>query len=67
MTTRNPSRPEDFRDAPTAVHPSRLEQPWSAWHSIPSFVRFAVWVWAWGVVLGLGAGILVALVILANR
>ena len=67
MTTRNPSRPEDFRDAAPAVHPSRIEQPWSAWHSIPSFVRFAGWVWAWGVVLTLGAGVLVGLGYVVNR
>lgn len=67
MSVRNPSRPEDFRDAAPAVHPSRLEQPWSAWTSIPSFVRFAVWVWAWGTVLGFAAGILVVLVVLAHR
>lgn len=31
----------------------------TAWRSVPGFVRFAVWLWAIGVVLGLILGILV--------
>lgn len=31
----------------------------TAWKSVPGFVRFAVWLWAIGVVLGLILGILV--------
>lgn len=30
----------------------------TAWKSVPGFVRFAVWIWAIGVVIGLVVGVL---------
>ena len=41
------------------------QQP-TAWQSIPTFVRFAVWLWAIGTVLALVAGVIGALSVVST-
>jgi hypothetical protein len=36
------------------------------WQSVPAFVRLAVWVWAWSVIVGVVVGVIVALYIIAH-
>lgn len=42
----------------------RLHGPVPAWKSIPAFVRFAVWVWAITVIVGLIVGVISLLLFL---
>lgn len=46
--------------------PAELYQdfaPTTGWYSVPTFVRFAVWVWALGIVLSVVIGIFVGIAV----